>query len=309
VINCLLIGNWADYEGGGVGGDAAGQGRLYRCTLTENTAYHGGGTAYTILSDCLVVSNRLWTAGGGGGTHWSTLYNCTVIGNSAGFDSGVHGGSVYNSIVYHNVPEDHGSGKFYYSCTTPLPVGPGNLELEPAFVDAAAGDFRLHSNSICINAGRNSHVARPADLSGAPRIVGGTVDMGAYEHQAPSSTLSYAWAAQHGLPIDGSADHTDHDGDGMSNWAEWRSATNPTNAASVLKVSSVGTSSAGAGTLITWQSVGGVLYSVERSSMLSGEPTFVPIASDIVGLTETTTYVDSMPSGGGARFYRIRAGD
>jgi hypothetical protein len=119
---------------------------------------------------------------------------------------------------------------------TPLPRGIGNITLAPLFVDQAGGNLRLQSNSACINAGKNAYVADSTDLDGNPRIVGGTVDIGAYEFQTPSPMISYAWLQQYGLLTDGSADYTGPDGDGLNNWKEWRCLTDPTNALSVLRL-------------------------------------------------------------------------
>ena len=56
-------------------------------------------------------------------------------------------------------------------------------------MDLSTGDFRLQGNSPCINAGHNAYVTSDADLDGLPRIVGGTIDIGAYESQAPGSVI------------------------------------------------------------------------------------------------------------------------
>jgi hypothetical protein len=59
--------------------------------------------------------------------------------------------------------------------------GTGHITTEPLFVNLTAGDLHLQSTSPCINAGLNAYAPGPVDLDGNPRIVGGIVDMGAYE--------------------------------------------------------------------------------------------------------------------------------
>src|SRR5207302_10778144 len=60
---------------------------------------------------------------------------------------------------------------------------------DPGFVHGS-GYPRLRPNSPCINTGNNSYVTSATDLDGRPRIVGGTVDIGAYEYQWPQLTIA-----------------------------------------------------------------------------------------------------------------------
>ncbi len=330
--NCLLVANSCDGGGGG-----AAFSSLTSCVVSNNTGNTaGGGVCMGIANDCLISSNRTFNSGGGaysnllnncvlknnlangngGGAYNSALDNCTVISNKAAFapgavaGGGIYGGVATNSILYYN-SADNGSNFYFpgnmtinYCCTTPLPTnGVGNVTNEPAFANLATGDFHLQSSSPCINAGNNAAVTSSSDFAGNPRIVGATVDMGAYEFQSPGSLLSYAWAQQYGLPTDGTADNADSDGDGMSNWQEWQAGTIPIDATSVLKM--VSPSNSISGTAVTWQSVSGKTYFIQRSGDLSAPSPFSTIQSNIAGQAGTTTYNDTTASGPGPFFYRV----
>ena len=132
----------------------------------------------------------------------------------------------------------------------------------------AGGDYHLQSNSPCINSGNNIYVVGAADFDGNPRIVGGTVDIGAYEYQTPASVLSYAWLQQYGLPTDGSVDDSDPDGTGMNNWQKWIADLNPTNPASVLALLPPVVTNSPAGVTVTWQSVNTRTYFLQRADNL-----------------------------------------
>lgn len=302
VHNCVLIGNSAAYYGGGAYG-----GTLNSCTVVTNRAYQGAGVYGGILNNCIVKLNR--ANNGGGGVWQSILSNCTLVGNrtSDGSGGGASGGILENCIVYYNAAiagSNYTGANLEHCCTIPLPVnGIGHITNEPAFIDFAGGDLRLQSNSPCINAGKNSHAPSGPDLDGNPRIAGGTVDMGAYEFQSPSSVLSYAWAQQNGLPTDGSADFTDDDGDGANNWQEWVAGTIPTNALSVLHL--LNPTHSASGITVTWQSVSSRTYFLERSVNLGAQPAFLTLVTNIPGQSGTTSFTDTNAVGSGPFFYRV----
>jgi PKD repeat protein len=264
-----------------------------------------------VVSNCVVAGNRGLF---GGGTFSGTLNNCVLSGNLASSGGGGAYGSILNNcIVYANTASqwpnyDYPTTTLNYCCTTPQPTnGVGNITNPPLFVDQAGGDLRLQSNSPCINAGNNIYAVSPTDLEGNPRIAGGTVDIGAYEFQSPTSVISYAWLQQYGLPTDGSADYSDPDGDGMNNWQEWRCGTDPTNALSVLRLLAPMTT--GTHVTVTWQSVAGVTYFLERSTNLAPTSTFGAMTTNIPGQPGTTTYRDTNAVGAGPFFYRVGVGN
>jgi len=62
-----------------------------------------------------------------------------------------------------------------------LTNGVCNICDNPLFVSSINNNWRLQPTSPCINAGTNAYAPLPWDLDGSPRIIGGRVDMGAYE--------------------------------------------------------------------------------------------------------------------------------
>jgi hypothetical protein len=303
--DCTLIGNRAARGGG------AANCILNKCSLVDNWAYDGGGTWESTLRNCKLVQNRAvidygsWTEGFGGGACWSVLQNCTLVHNEALWDDsrpsqppyGGEGPGAYLSTVGYCI--FHGDG--FTECTaSSFWYG------DPRFVDYASGDLRLQSNSPCINAGNNSYVTSSTDLDGLPRIVGGTVDIGACEFQSPASSISYAWLQSYGLATDGSADAMDDDCDGLNTWQEWRCLTCPTNALSVLQLLSAMPDDDGI--TVTWQSQLGVSYFLERSTNLVS-PVFTPLATDIPGQPDMTVYTDTHAPAVPVLFYRVGVGD
>jgi len=209
-----------------------------------------------------------------------------------------------NCIEYYNGSDYYSS--YNYCCTDQLSGNDANnFTNAPLFVNLAGGNFRLQTNSPCINAGNNAYVVGSIDLDGRPRIVGGTVDIGSYEFQNPSSVISYAWLQQYGLTNNGSADYADLDGDGLNNWQEWKAGTNPTNALSVLKMDSATPTNNPVGCVVTWQSVSDITYFLQSSANLTVQPAFISIQSNIVGQAGTTSYSDTNAVGSGPYFYRV----
>ena len=218
---------------------------------------------------------------------------------------------IRNCIVYFNIatnPVYAVSSNYYdspltYCCSAPLAGGAGNITNAPLFVDQAGGDYYLQSNSPCINSGYNAYTTNSTDLDGNPRIVGGTVDIGGYEFQSPASVISYAWLQQYGLPTDGSADYMDPDGDGLNDWQEWIAGTDPTNLLSVLRLLNPTNNVSGVG--VSWQSVSGRSYWLERSTNLGTLPPFSLLKSNITGQASMTSYTDTNAIGDGPFFYRV----
>jgi hypothetical protein len=148
-------GNLASRVGGGmanVGSDPT----LTNVTFSGNTATRMGGGMYNSSDSNPTIANSIF---------W---------GNSDGVLI-ADGGSSSTTISYSDI-----EGGW---------TGTGNINVDPLFVDDPDPgnddyrDLQLQVGSPAIDAGDNSFVSILIDLAGNPRIVNGTVDMGAYENQ------------------------------------------------------------------------------------------------------------------------------
>ena len=332
LYNCMLTDNSASLE---LGGGAAG-GTLYNCTLTGNSAAAGGGASGGTLYNCMLTGNSAYGfyGNGGGGAFGGTLYNCTLTGNSAyGYTApavvgrmaarsttarspatrprlpragggGAFGGTLYNCIVYYNTASNgpnFSGGTLNYCCTTPLPDGgAGNITNAPMFAYLAGGNLRLLSNSPCVNAGTNQDwMVDAVDLDGRQRIIGGVVDMGAYER---GSILPIDWLQKYGLNPDGESDFLDSDEDGMNNWQEWRCKTDPTNETSFLGFMTL--TSEGEGFVLRWRSEEGVRYRLDRSTNLCTDVFGYLVRTNILATPSINSETDTVV-GSGPWFYRV----
>jgi hypothetical protein len=193
VLEDTLIcdGNNYFYDGLAVAGGVARRCRILRNYSTSG--YGPGGVTLTggRLENCLIYSNRApnYTAGGGVNMSGGALINCTVVGNRAKtHGDGVNrtGGVITNCIIYANGTNENYYGAtsaVWYSCAPELIAGvQGNITADPKFANASGADCHLRGGSPCVNKGVTlSGMATDVDLDKNPRLVGGKVDMGAYE--------------------------------------------------------------------------------------------------------------------------------
>jgi len=205
IQNNTISGNSAPYRGGGL---YDCDGTIQNNTISGNSARFNGGGLHdcdgTIRSNTITGNVALGVygidgVGGGLNECDGIVQNNTIAGNSAAAGGGLAGcnGTIINCIVWGNTaPEGaqlYDSSEPSYSCIEGwIGAGEGNISEDPQFVDPDGrdddpetyedNDYRLLRTSPCIDAGINEEwMVGAVDLDGDPRILDGTVDMGAYE--------------------------------------------------------------------------------------------------------------------------------
>jgi hypothetical protein len=327
LYDCVVAGNVAQGDGGGCHGSTldscllsrnsghrgggAYNSTLYSCRVIENTVPHdGGGVDECTLYNCLLTGN--YAGDDGGGADDSLLYNCTLAGNSSRNRGG--GGdesTLYNCIAYYNTAAyypNHYKCYLSYCCTTPWASGGGGvITNEPAFVNAASGNYQLRPESPCIDAGRETAPLPGTDLAGAPRLLDGNgdggraLDLGAYEFDL-RSVVPPDWLIAHGLnPADPYVLEGDPDVDAFNTYREWTADTDPTNAVSVLRIESI---SMGPPVTVQFHGATTRLYSLlANTNLAQGVWSPLPGQVDLSGTGAWQSLIDTNP--GPQRYYRV----
>ena len=281
IKNCIVQNNEAVSYGGGLY-----RGIIQNCIVKNNSAgFLGGGAFLAFLDNCTVINNT--ASSGGGGLREGTANNCIVLGNSHNF-----------SLT-----------RVRYSCSPDVTSGVnGNITNAPSFVDQAAENYHLESDSPCINWGNNSAAKGSADLDGNPRIVEVYVDMGCYEYQTllgaerdqDGNGCADAWEREN---FGGHVNPNENaDGDPQSNGEEYITGTDPLDSNDYFYI--VSTTNAPNGFSLYFNSFTNRKYQLFTTTNLT-ENSWVPVLPirSGVGALDSMSDTNAIPA---HKFYQIK---
>jgi len=187
--------------------------------ITENVAVNNGSGGILFARDCtgditnnIIQGNTVASFGSGIDIFFNshaTLTNNTVCGNSANKGGGLScrensSVAINNTIFWGNTANvgpqmflntsfapssatidysdvQGGQASVHLASGCSLSWGSSMIDSDPLFVDSVYEDFHLTYDSPCRDSGDNSAIFETVDFEGDPRIVLGTVDMGADE--------------------------------------------------------------------------------------------------------------------------------
>ncbi len=186
----IVTGNSSSCVGGGIACWMGANPRIESNLIANNHAGSGGGLycghASATIINCTVVNNSAGSMGGGlyGLEIYMTalpmIVNTIFWGNTAGEGEGSQFKVMCNMNVSYSVVQDKDDieGIFLYGGWT-INWGDGVIDEDPLFVGST--DYHLQSGSPCVDTGNSGVALVDKDLDDNARVVGGSVDMGAYE--------------------------------------------------------------------------------------------------------------------------------
>jgi len=177
------------------------------------------------------------------------IWNCTPAFNL----SGNAFGTLQVHVSYSDI--QGGTNNATIGSRGLLVGGPGNINVDPLFVNSAATNFQLRANSPCLDVGTNQTYSGSNfsqlvafDFAGTPRPLDGDgdgvarFDIGAFELLRPESDsngdgIPDGWCQRYGFnPLDDGVASGNPDNDAYNNFQEWLADTNPTNALSFFQI-------------------------------------------------------------------------
>ena len=201
ISNCI-VSNCLSDSGGGIYSNLA-----TNCTVFNCSATNGGGIySNSSVTNCTVY-NCTATNGGGIYSNFSSVTNCTVSNSSA-----TNGGGIYSktpstgtNCAFSNNSTNGAIGSGIsggVQCISPNVIV---AYIQPtSFIGIATNDaqklelknasWHLKVGSPCINAGTSTNLSTTIltgkDLDNSPRVLYGTIDIGAYEYVVPTISMT-----------------------------------------------------------------------------------------------------------------------
>jgi predicted outer membrane repeat protein len=185
--SCLFVGNTATGTGGAIQNVWNSSPDIHNCTFVGNGASAGGAVAAKGGSNPLISHCILWN---NTATQAPSLYLGTYTWSPVQTSQA--------TVEFCDVDGGRGSTYAEAGCTLTWDTA-HNINRDPLFAGAANGDYHLSPDSPCINAGDPTYVPKSGqtDLGGTPRLMGSSVDLGAYEFQGLGPVYRF-WSATEG---------------------------------------------------------------------------------------------------------------
>lgn len=174
--NCIFTQNRLTNIPSGSGGVYSEDGLFINCVFSYNRGYIGAGVSASRSKfyNCTFANNRLPLGGYGGGivSHGCELVNCIAYGNSS--NEGADNVRIDSSTVIKNCamgPKNARVGRY------------GNISLTSSpFIGGNGADSLSIVDGLCVNGGTTVGITiLDTDILGNKRIIGATIDVGAYE--------------------------------------------------------------------------------------------------------------------------------
>lgn len=169
IRNNIIIGNNASNGGGINVYGLAVNASIERNIITGNSASSAGDAIYGPNSNAKLINNTI-------------VNNTGIAGDGINVSAGIVFSvpTIRNCIIWGNGDDLVGNVVTTYSDIEDGDFGSGNISSNPLFVDINNGDFHLHENSPCIDAGDPSS---PNDPDGT------RADIGAYYYDQTSTDI------------------------------------------------------------------------------------------------------------------------
>lgn len=178
--------------------------------------------------------------------------------------------------------------------------------------DAAPGDYPVvldaPDRSLLV---RGSHALANADGSAAAAHTVGdgvlAVRMSGLPGDSNGNGIPDWWEELYFGFVTNVNDHTDFDGDRLSDYREFLSDTDPTDPESCVAIVAPSAPDPGAGgVVLRWHSISGGTYRIERASSLLAPPSFSRVGLDQPARPPLNTYTDHPAAGTTSLYYRLR---